>query len=229
MQILKPENKKNSILPLFAVATFGLNLIGLLLIIFHGSMLQNLEKELTPQSLVQLVDGRAITVDPKPNLERDPEIIRRFVGETMSFLLTWSQKQTPKTIWDSSSGIIADDLKEKFKSEFMNLDSANQENINKIGETVLVIVRISQPTKISDGKWKLQITANQVIFNNSDNLGKSVAFNKQILVQSINQQATVMPNAPLPLHREAYRLGEARLQIYNICDINVKDCSSNHK
>lgn len=230
MQILKSENKKNTILPLFALGTFGLNLVGLFLLMFHGSMLQDLERQLTPQSLVQLVDGRAITVDPKPNLERDPEMIRRFVGETMGFLLTWSQKQTPQTIWNSSSGLIADDLKSKFQSEVMNLDANNQfENANRVAETVLVIVRISQPTKIADGKWKLQITANQLSFSNADNLGKSVAFDKQIFVQSIDEQATVMTNAPLPLHREAYRLGEARLQIYNICNINDKACSANHK
>ncbi|MFK0734011.1 MAG: hypothetical protein HEQ35_13280 [Gloeotrichia echinulata IR180] len=229
MQKFKPETK-NSLLPLFAVGTFGLNIFGLLLLLFHGSMLQDLEKQLTPQSLVQLVDGRTITVDPKPNLERHPETIRRFVGETMSFLLTWSPKKPPKTIWNSSSGLIADDLKQKFQSEVINLDPANQfDNVNRVAETVLVIVKISQPKKIADGEWKLQINANQLIFNNSDNLGKSIAFNKQILVRAIDEQATVIPNAPLPLHREAYRLGQARLEIYNVCEINGKDCSSNHK
>jgi hypothetical protein len=88
MQLLKPENKKSSILPLFAVGTFGLHLFTLLLLMFHGSMLQQLNRRLTPQSLVQLVDGRAITVDPKQNFERHPETIRRFVGETMTVTAT---------------------------------------------------------------------------------------------------------------------------------------------
>jgi hypothetical protein len=225
MQILEPKNSKNSILPLFAVGTFGLNLLALLLLMFHGSMLQDLEKQLTPQSLVQLFDGRAITVDPQPNLERHPETIRRFVGETMSFLLTWSQKRQPKIIWDSSTGLIADYAKQKFQSEVMKLDIVNQfENLNRVSETVLVIVSVSQPTKIDEGKWRLQIIANQLMFNNSDNLGSSIAFNKQILVRAIDQQATTMPNDPLPLIQEAYHLAEARLEIYNICDINVKDC-----
>jgi len=225
MQILEPKNSKNSILPLFAVGTFGLNLLALLLLMFHGSMLQDLEKQLTPQSLVQLFDGSAITVDPKPNLERHPETIRRFVGETMSFLLTWSQRRQPKIIWDSSTGFIANDVKQKFQSEVIKLDIVNQfENLNRVSETVLVIVRVSQPTKIGEGKWRLQIIANQLMFNNSDNLGSSVAFNKQILVRAIDPQATTMPNDPLPLIQEAYHLAEARLEIYNICDINVKDC-----
>ncbi|WP_017655984.1 hypothetical protein [Fortiea contorta] len=225
MQIIKPENRSSSLLPIFAVGTFGLNLLALLLLMFHGSILQDLEKQLTPQSLVQLLNGRTITVDPKPNLERHPETIRRFVGETMSFLLTWSPTKPPKNIWDSSSGLIADKLQQKFQSEVIGLDPANQfENTNRIAETVLVLVRVSQPTNISEGKWKLQINANQLIFNNSDNLGNSVAFNKQVLVRAVDEPATKIPQAPLPLHREAHRLGQARLEIYNICDINVKDC-----
>ncbi|MBD0389755.1 MAG: hypothetical protein ICV54_25455, partial [Nostoc sp. C3-bin3] len=100
MQLLKPENRKNNPLPLLAVGTFGLHVFTLLLLIFNGSMLQELGRQLTPQTLVQLVDGRTITVDPQPNLERQPEAIRRFVGETMSLMLTWSQQQPPTQVWE---------------------------------------------------------------------------------------------------------------------------------
>ncbi|PMB07682.1 hypothetical protein CI592_08965, partial [Fischerella thermalis CCMEE 5328] len=116
MQLLKQENKKkSSILPLFAVVTFGLNIFTLLILMFHGSMLQQLGKQLTPRSLVQLADGRAITVDPTQNLERYPETIRRFVGETMTLMLTWSQEQPPETIWEISSELLTNDVKQKFQ------------------------------------------------------------------------------------------------------------------
>lgn len=220
MQILKSENKKSSILPLFAVATFGLHLLTLLVLFFHWSMLQQLQRRLTPQSLVQLADGHAITVDPKLNLERDPQTIRRFVGETMTLMLTWSQQQQPKTVWEVSSELIANELQPKLESEI-----SPTENLSRGTENVLVIQRISQPTKIEDGKWKVEMFANQIIFTNSDRLGKSVSFNKQILVRAIDEQAASLPNSPLPLNLAAYRLGEARLKIYNICEIQDKKCS----
>ncbi|MFW9257845.1 MULTISPECIES: hypothetical protein [unclassified Nostoc] len=228
MQLLKPENKKNSPLPLLAVVTLGLHLFTLVLLIFHWSMLQQLSQQLTPRSLVQLVDGRTITVDPQPNLERQPEAIRRFVGETMSLMLTWSQQQPPTQVWEITSQLVADDFKQKLKSELTNLNPDSQfENINRGAENVLVIQKISQPTKIGDGTWKVEMLANQLTFSSYDKLGKSVSFNKQILVRAIDEPATSLPNAALPSYFAAYRLGEARLEIYNVCEIQDKNCSGN--
>ncbi|MDZ8056581.1 MAG: hypothetical protein RMX25_029920, partial [Nostoc sp. DedVER01b] len=103
MQLLKSENKKTNILPLFAAGTLGLHLLILLVLMFHWSILQRLNRQTTLQSLVQLIDGRVITVDPQDNLQRYPQAIRRFVGQTMTLLLTWSPQQPPATVWDVSS------------------------------------------------------------------------------------------------------------------------------
>ncbi|MBC1237830.1 hypothetical protein [Nostoc sp. 2RC] len=228
MQIFKSENKKSNALPLLAVGTFGLHAFTLLLLIFHGSMLQQLRRQLTPQSLVQLVDGRVITADPQENLERQPETIRRFVAETMNLMLSWSQQQPPTTVWEISSQLVADDFKQKMKSQVINLNPDSQfENVNRGTENVLVIQKISQPTKIGNGQWKVEMFANQLTFSSYDKLGKSTSFNKQILVRAINEPATSLPNAPLPSHFAVYRLGEARLEIYNVCEIQDKNCSGN--
>ncbi|MCC5637165.1 hypothetical protein LC593_15125 [Nostoc sp. CHAB 5844] len=226
MQILKTENKKSNILPLFAVATCGLNVFVLLLLMFHGSMLQALKLQLTPQSLVQLVDGQAITVDPKPSFERYPETIRRFVGETMSLMLTWSEQQPPQTAWDISSQMLSNNIKQKLLLEITNLKSDSQfQTINKGSEYLLIIDSISQPTKITDGTWKLEMYAHQLSFSNYDKLGESNPFNKQILIRVVDEAVTSLPEKPQPWHLAAHRLGEARLEIYNICDIKDKNCS----
>jgi hypothetical protein len=226
MQLVKSETKKSSILPLLAVGTFGLHLFTLLLLVFHGSMLQDLKRQLTPQSLVQLVDGRAISVDPKASYERHPETIRRFVGETMTLMLTWSRQQPPLTVWDISSQLLASDLKPKFQSEITNLNSNNQfANINQGTEYVLVIEKISQPTQTANGKWEIEMLANQLTFSGYNNLGTSIPFNKTILIRAIDQPKTSLPTKPLPWHLAAYRLGEARLEIYDICDIKDNKCS----
>jgi len=226
MQILKTENKRNSILPLFVVATFCLNSFILLILFFHGYLLQKLDKKLTPQSLVELLDGRSITANPQPNLERDPETIRRFVGEAITLMLTWSQQQPKADVLLAGSQLITDNSRQKFESEVDHLVSINQlENFNQSAENILVINRISQPVKIAEGKWKVEVTSNQLIFTNYDSLGKSSAFNKQIVVQAVDGQMVSLPDTPLPLNLAAYYIGEARLQISNVCKIGDKDCT----
>ncbi|AFZ60629.1 hypothetical protein H6G54_04830 [Anabaena cylindrica FACHB-243] len=225
MQLVKSETKKSSILPLLAVGTFGLHLFTLLLLLFNGSMLQDLKRQLTPQSLVQLVDGRAITVDPKPSYDRHSETIRHFVGETMTLMLTWSRQQPPLTVWEISSQLLSPELKPKFQSEITNLNANNQfANTNQENEYVLVIEKISQPTPIANGKWAVEILANQLNFSGYNNLGTSIPFNKQILVRAIDKSKTFLPTKPLPWHLAAYRLGEARLEIYDICDLKDNKC-----
>lgn len=71
------------------------------------------------------------------------------------------------------------------------------------------------------------MVANQLVFNGSDRLGESIPVNKQIFVQATDEQVASLPNAPVPLQLAAYRIGEARLQIYKICDIKDKSCSEN--
>ncbi|MEA5581007.1 hypothetical protein VB620_06590 [Nodularia harveyana UHCC-0300] len=226
MQIIKPETKKTSILPLLVVVTFGLHLFSLLLLLFHNSMIQALQKQLTPQSLVQLVDGRAITVDAQETDYRNPETIRRFVGETMTLMLTWSQQQPPLIVWQISSQLLASDLKPKFQAEITNLNPTGQlANINRQTEYVLVIEKISQPTKIANGKWKVEMLANQLNFSPANNLGTSTEFNKQIFIRATDKPVATLPTQPLPWHLAAYRLGEARLEIYQICDLKDNTCS----
>jgi hypothetical protein len=225
MQLVKSETKKSSVLPLLAVGTFGLNIFTLLLLLFNSSMLQNLKRQLTPQSLVQLVDGRAITVDPQTSYERHPETVRRFVGETMTLMLTWSQQQPPLTVWEISSQLLTPDVKSKFQLQINNLNSTNKfANITQGNEYVLVIEKISQPTQIANGKWKVDILANQLNFNGYNNLGTSTPFNKQIFIRTIDQPKISLPNKPLPWHLAVSRLGEARLEIYDICDIEDHKC-----
>jgi hypothetical protein len=226
MSSLNLENQKKNILLLFAVGTFGLNLLSLVLLFFHGAILQQLDGRLTPQSLVELVGGRTITADPEADLERQPETIRRFVGEAMTLMLTSSPQQPPETVQDISSALLADEFKPKFQAGIPPLHrTIRSASGNKNVEHVLVVGRISQPTKIGEGRWKVQMLAYQLIFSNSDLLGQSISVNKQILVRSINKQAMLLPDRPNPLQLATYHLGEARLQIYNICPLQEKNCS----
>ena len=226
MKLFQSENQKKNILFLFALGTFGLNFIILLLLFFHETMLQQLSQQLAPQSLIELADGRVISADPETNLERQPETIRRFVGETMTFTLTFSSRQPQNEVLAISSALLMDRFKPRFQTEMMKLNQKNQiASNNRSTESVLIIERISQPIKIGVGEWKVEIRANQLIFSGSDLLGKSIPFNRQILVRAIANNPISLPDNPLPWHLATFRLGEARLEIYNMCDLQQKNCS----
>jgi hypothetical protein len=220
------ENQKKNLLFLFALGTFGLNFVILLLLFFHGTMLQQLSQQLAPQSLVELADGRVISADPETNLERQPETIRRFIGETMTLMFTFSSKQPQNEVLEISSALLMDRFKSKFKTEIMKLNKINQVTSNdRSTESVLVIERISQPINIGVGEWKVEIQAHQLIFSGSDLLGRSIPFNRQILVRAIANNPLALPDNPLPWQLVTFRLGEARLEIYNMCDLQQKNCS----
>ena len=228
MRLSQRESKKNNIiLPAFAVFSFGLHLIGLMLLLFHGSMLKQLKRQFIPQSLVQLADGRTITVDSQQNLERHPETIRRFVAETISFMLTHSEKQSQEIIWKIGSELLAKELRLKSPEKVLSFNPSQKFlDGERITETVLVIQKISQPKKIEDGKWKVQIVAHQLIFTDYNRLGKAIAINKQISVRAVNRPAFSLSKKPLPerLHLTASQIGEARLQVYHICDMQAANC-----
>lgn len=224
--LFNQNNKKTNILPLFVVATFGLHLFTILLLMFHSSLLKRLSGNL-PQSLVQLVDGRAITVDSQENLERNPETIRRFVGETMTMMFTWSDKQPPQTVWQTTSELLTGDIRRKVQAEIAQGIPKNV-LVNPVGaESVLLVRSISQPEKIADGQWQVEIAANRLIFAGYNNKnGEAIPFNKKIFIRALDTQAISIPNPQNPLDSAIYRLNEARLEISNICDIKDKTCAN---
>jgi hypothetical protein len=229
MQILKTENKRTTnILPLLAVGTFSLHLVTLLALMFHGNMLQELQRKEASTSMVQLANGSTIEVDPQQYLERYPETIRRFVGQTMTLMFTWSEQQPPRTIWLLVSELLSNDSQSRFEKEVNDLITQNQlVNISEGTETAFVIRRISQPEQIEEGKWKVQMLANLLVFRGTDPQGQSTPFNKQILVQVTDEPAMKLPQTRLPWHLAVRRLSEAKLEIYKICDIQDKNCSKN--
>ncbi len=224
MQPIEPQKQEKKILLLLAIGTFGLNLLFLLLLFFHGAMLQQLTQQLTPRSLIEMIDGRVIEADPETSTERQSETIRRFVGETMTLMLTSSPKLTFNEVWQNSSSLFNPRSGPKFEDEFARLNQAGQIRGVKNSENVLIIERISQPVAMATGRWKVLIIANELTFNGSNLLGKSTPFNREVIVGAIDKQTMILPDKPNPLQVAIYKLGEARLEIYNICNLKKKKC-----
>jgi hypothetical protein len=223
MGLLHQKTYQKNILPLFLLVTFSLNVFTLILLFFHGSMLKTL-RNLSP-TLVQLLDGRVITVNAQQDLERHPETIRRFVGETFSLMFTWSEKQPPLTVWQTTSQLLSGDVKNKFEQEFrQGIPNRNFDNAIGDTESVLVIQQISQPEEISPGKWQLQVTGHRLLFTKYDMNGGDILFNKKILVRALDTAVFPPNNVSTPLDLAVSRLGEARLEIYNVCDVKDNNC-----
>lgn len=230
MRYLNPNKNNTNLIPLFIIGTFSLHLMTLLILMFHSTMLQQVKRKTLPETLVQLADGRAIGVAATNNLERNQQTIRRFVGETMTLMFTSSEKLPPQLVEEISSPLLAEEFRQRLQSKDSDLDFNNKlERTSRKAEKLLTIKQISQPEQISDGKWKVNIFANRLTFKGTEKTGSSIPFNKQIFVRAIEKSKVNSFQVDTPVNLAVSSLKEARLEIYNICDIKDEKCSATTK
>ena len=230
MRYLNPSKNNTNLIPLFIVGTFSLHLLTLLILMFHGTMLQQVKRKALPETLVQLADGRVIGVAATGNLERNQQTIRRFIGETMNLMFTSSEKLPPQLVEEISSPLLAEEFRQKLQSKNNDLGFNDiQERTSRNAQKLLTIKQISQPEKISEGKWKVNIVANRLTFKGTEKTGISIPFNKQVFVRAIEKSKFNLSQVDTPVNLAVSGLREARLEIYNICDIKDEKCSTTTK
>jgi hypothetical protein len=228
-------------LALFAVGTFGLHIITFfLLVLIYGSYSQLNKK--APPTLVQLETGSAIKVAPLGNRDRTPQVISRFVSDTMTLMMNWSGNLPPTTVEESAkpktdTGINIGErrlrgnkvtsgawqashaLSEDFRKEFLKmLASMTPPGVFK-GKTQVILVPLSiqSPIKIEEGKWKVKMIANLTIFDRGNNLGEVIPFNKEIFVRAV--EAPESPANVSGLAAVIYQVRASGLEIYAIRDL----------
>lgn len=209
-----------NILPLFTVLIFGINLLALTLLIFNASMLNGITSRL-PQVLGQLADGRGITLTPQPHSQRHPESIRRFVGETLTLMFTWSKNHPPQTVLNFSLGLLAQNLRNRFLSEIS--PEGRGDNI----ESVFLIQSISQPQELKTGVWQLTVNGRRIVFLNQDKNGKSQNWQKNVIVEVVDSSPIPLTKPVNSLHQAVHELSKMQLSIVNICEIGDKNCMPN--
>ncbi|NJO65327.1 MAG: hypothetical protein HC836_46715 [Richelia sp. RM2_1_2] len=248
LRFLNRASKKLSngdTLALFAVGTFGLHLITFfMLILLYGSYSQLNKKP--PPSLVQLETGKAIQVASLGNLDRTPQVVSRFVSDTMTLMMNWSGTLPPDTVeenakplqdkgvdigqhearrskvplgaWQASYALSSD-----FRSEFLKkLASMTPPGVFKgTTQVVLIPLSIQSPTKIEEGKWKVKMIANLNVFDQTNNLGEVIPFNKEIFVRAV-----VAPSSPVNTNNLAeviYQVRASGLEIYAMRDLSEEN------
>ena len=191
-------------LGMFVIATMSLHFVVVIcLILLYGSVRRIADQP--PPSLVQLASGKTISAAPLPNNERSPEVIKRFVTDTLTSLMSWSGQLpstdgTAKTIPDQgieikngrgrittpawhSSFALSEDFRKEFLQKLSELTP--QSVFSGQVKVVLVPLEIQPPIKVDEGKWRVVIVANLIVLSQSNNLGDIIPFNKEIFVQAV--------------------------------------------
>lgn len=237
MQIL---NKKGiDFTPLLIISNSILLFFLLLTSLINSGRLGKLANADTP-TLVELSDGNSVRVTPIGSKERTPQAITNFVGRTMTGLLNWNalpkidEELYPNKKPELDSGVQTGDkkittntwaagfaLSEDFRVPFLReLSNLTPDSVfNGSTQSALIVRYLSPPKKIKEGEWEVSMVSNLIIFQNGNQVGKAISFNKSIFVRAID-------NIPLPknasiLQQAPYQARKAGLEIFKIQDLNL--------
>lgn len=239
----------NDALGLFALGTFGLHLLTFFVLILLYGAYSNLSKK-APPSLVQLNTGTAIAVAPLGSKERTPQVVKKITIDTMTLMMNWSGTKPPSTVEEATKPIIDPGVEihttaagrgkvataawqagfaisEDFRKEFLAKLAEITPNgvFRNTTQVALVPLEIQEPIKITDGKWKVKMVANLVVFDKGNNLGDIISFNKEIFVQAVE-----VPEYPVDKISDKnsiaaiiYQMRSSGLEIYAIRDLTQEN------
>ncbi|MGL5874747.1 MAG: hypothetical protein ACRC2R_20675 [Xenococcaceae cyanobacterium] len=199
-------------------------------------------------SLVQLSSGDAIAVKVLGNKERTPEVVKKFALDTMTTMMNWTGYLPPVTpedvnnpivdpgvmlkdengatqgkvttaAWESSFA-LSGDFRTSYLKKLIEL-TPNNVFSGKV-DVVLVPLYVREPIQIEEGKWKVNLIANLMVFKEDNKLGKIIPFNKEIFLRAVE--------APEYLQKYNNKLAEiitkvrqSGLEIYGIREFKLED------
>lgn len=241
------ESKKNQnkfsnsdLMGLSIVVSMGLHVATFLVLALLSFSVFKLSGKPAP-TLVQLGTGQSITVAPLGSKERTPEVIKKFTADSLSLLMTWtgSVEQGGKTVSDKGVDIQAPgssrrskittpafqggySLSEDFRKQFLLVIGNLTPSAVFTGRTQVVFVplSISQPIKIEEGKWRIDVVANLNVVSQTDLLGTTIPFNKEVFVQAV-EAPEYQANAD-GIVAVVQRVRSSGLEIYAIRDLGDK-------
>ncbi|MBU7585996.1 MAG: hypothetical protein KAF91_24500 [Nostoc sp. TH1S01] len=251
VNLLKKRQAKQtgSVLTIFAIATFSLQILVLILFIIQGLNIRQLSLR-KPPNFVQMIDGKTPTATDE--LERDTETINRFVSKTMTAMFNWSGTLPPQTIeevakpkpdpgiqvrtlkggnrnvttstWIASFA-ISEDFRKGLLSAIAELTPPEvfANNPSQSITAQLVIKRLYPPQKIAPGKWRVGMVADLVQTKRSDNRRKVTAFNKDLLVRAVDYFPYPLADNSTDLQKSIYSTRTDKLEIYEIRNLCLID------
>lgn len=237
--------KKTDFFALAVLGMLGLGTLTFCVSLFNTAALLAVSQK-KPPTLVQLLDGKAVTVTAISSSQRTPETIKRFVNETFALMFNWTGKlpadnqketQSPKpdpgikvaaqnsglsdkvttSSWQASFALSSD-----FRSTFLQkiAQLTPTEVFSGNSQVVLVLRNVAQPEQVSPGKWKVGVVADLIYFDHANSAGSALPLNKEVFVQSIDPPLTPLGDAASPLEKAIYSVRQAGLEIYAIRELN---------
>lgn len=239
----KPATKflvasKHNLLIIFLLASLGLQGLIFLQILLLNLLSVKVANRPVP-SLVQLEDGSTALTQPVDSLERTPAVIEKFVTETILLLFNWTGQlppnpDNPESFTAKDPGIKAGNgkvttaayeasfaLAADFRTQFLEglaemiPDSVFSGNT----QSVVLVSYLSPPQVIEPGVWKVEMVASLLLFSQTQQLGEAIPLNKEILVRAVIPTSPDLENSTY-LHKVAYRIRSAGLEVYLIRDLN---------
>ncbi|MEH2307928.1 hypothetical protein [Nostoc sp.] len=253
VRLLEKRQRTGSVLTIFAVASFSLHVLVLLLFIFQGLNIRQLSLR-KPPNFVQLIDGKPVrNID---DLAREPEAIRRFISKTMISMFTWSGTLPPQNIEEvanpkadlgilirtpqgssqkisTSTWIASFALSEDFRKGFLSTvaemtpPEVFSENPNQVMTSQLVIKRVYPPKQIAPGKWRVGMVADLIQKNRVGGEKIVTPFNKDFLVRAVDYFGNPQADNGTDLQKAIYSVRTDKLEIYEIRNLCLLDGYNN--
>jgi hypothetical protein len=186
-----------------------------------------------PPTLVQQVDGKAFTVRPSAYTYREPEVIRRTISDWSVMTFTWGkppgtdkadidpgkvvsakQERIPQTAWEASF-LLAPDFRDTFIQQLAT-EIVPQEVFQGQVAGVLVPQNLSAPESVGEGRWRIDMVATRIIFDNANPAGRSIPFNRTFFIKAIPPPQNPLPNPTNDYQRIVYSMLERGVQIEEI-------------
>ena len=157
---------------------------------------------------------RAIRLEPDTGIE-----IENKEGKTISRVTT-----------KAFEAAFALSEKQDFRAEFLRkLAQITPPGVFGNETQVSLVPRyVSEPRKIDDGKWEIDIVATLVTFKRSNNAGKGISFNKTVTLEAVSTPQTPPANTPL-LAQKIYKIRKSGLEITQIIDLDLITKKRNQK
>ncbi len=235
------NKKESSLIPAFIVASVGIQLILLLINFVQLGKMNKIADSKVP-TLVELVDGTSARVAPAAHNERTSQSISVFVGKTMTGLLSWSsvlqsgntdadpsskqildtgvqlgERKVTKATWNAGFG-LSEGFRQPFLQEISKLTPQDIFNGGKT-QSLLVVRHLSEPTKLGYGRWKQDLVANLVMFENGSQIGKGIAFDKTIFIRAVDTPSP--PERATEIQLAAYKARRDGFEIYKMQDLDL--------
>ncbi|MHC5859921.1 hypothetical protein [Nostoc sp.] len=232
------DKKEINFTPLVSIGQAVILLLLLLINLTNSSKLSKISNQ--KPTLVELQDGTSIRAIAVGEKDRTDQAIMDFAGRIMMNLMSWnavpkssdsnldptklkldpgvqvSDKKLTTNTW-SAGFALSEDFRASFLREIAALTPSNV--FNGDTQSALLVRHLSSPQKIEEGKWRLEMVANLVVFKGQDQLGKAISFNKTVFVRAVDTPP--LPNNPSVAQIEAYRARKAGMEIYRIQDLDL--------